>query len=90
MNTDISNINRKEEEAQLNNVRIIFDGAVLRDPPVVWRSEIDTLIIGLTGIKNDPFLPKLSPKAEKVLKMLEEKAALMKKKKRKFLPIKEN
>jgi hypothetical protein len=68
------------EAGQLNNVKIVFDFAKSQKPPMISRSEVESLIIGLTSVAE-------SPKAKQVLSMLHTYLDRMKKKNKKFLPI---
>jgi len=79
---------RSTEQDYLNNVKQVFDFASKQHPPMISQSEIESLLIGLTGIERGPFSKPLSPAGKKTVDMLNGYLDVMKKKKKRFLPIK--
>jgi hypothetical protein len=76
------------EQDWLNAVKRIFDFASKQKPPRISQSEIESLLMGLTGLKTKPFGKPLSDAGEKAIEMLNGYLQIMKKKKKHFLPIK--
>jgi hypothetical protein len=82
---------RKEANEQdwLNSVKQIFDMRSKENPPIISQGEIESLLIGLNGQATAPVTGRpLSPQGQKTVDMLHGYLDIMKKKKKRFLPIK--
>ena len=83
--------NRKEagEAEWLDAVKRIFAHRSKNIPPLISQSEIETLLLGLQSQERIPLTGKpLSPTGKKTVEMLQGYLDIMKKKKKRFLPIK--
>ena len=70
----------ENEQDWLDAVKQVFTDAKSRKPPLISRSEVESLVIGLRSLAQ-------SPKGVQVLSMLNGYLGTMKKKNKKFLPI---
>lgn len=77
------------EQDWLKAVERIFAFAATQNPPAISQSEVEALLIGLKGQETRPLVGKpLSPQGKKAVEMLQGYLDVMKKKKKRFLPIK--
>jgi len=73
----------------LDAVKRIFARRSKETPPLISQSEIETLLLGLQSQERIPLTgTPLSPIGKKTVEMLQGYLDIMKKKKKKFLPIK--
>lgn len=84
-------ITQKEsgETEWLDAIRRVFVRRSKDIPPLISQSEIETLLLGLHSQERIPLTGKsLSPTGKKTVEMLQGYLDIMKKKKKRFLPIK--
>lgn len=79
---------KSTEQDWLKVVKRIFEIASRREPPIIYRSELESPLIAFRALSKIPFEKPLSPTGVKTMEMLEKYVQLLKSKNKKFINIK--